>query len=132
MSRMKYRNRICHYMGMTFQSTKERDRYIFLKDAENRGLISDLKTQVSYEVIPAALEEYQVQLKTKVATRTRTIFQATHYIADFTYMKDGKVVVEDVKGSEDVVTEVFKMKEKLMMYHYGIRIRKVYKPAEEI
>lgn len=54
------------------------------------------------------------------------------YKADFSYIKDGKLTVEDVKGSEYMITEVFKIKEKLMFAIHGIKIKRVYKPTENV
>jgi hypothetical protein len=41
-------------------------------------------------------------------------------VADFTYMEDGKLVVEDCKGFK---TDVYKIKKKLMLWVHGIRIK---------
>ena len=51
---------------------------------------------------------------------------------DFQYVKDGKTIVEDVKGSAYMITEVFKIKEKMMFAVHGIKIKRVYKPTDEI
>ena len=42
------------------------------------------------------------------------------YIADFTYIENGVLVVEDVKG---VQTPDFRMKRRLMITVHGIQIR---------
>lgn len=46
-----------------------------------------------------------------------------YYIADFSYKKDGKLIVEDVKGKK---TDVYKLKRKLFLYKYtDINFREV-------
>ena len=89
--------------GKVFDSQKEYNRWCNLRLLERAGKISDLQRQVSYELIPKQDGE-----------------RACSYVADFTYYQDGKLVVEDCKGC---VTEVFKMKKKLMLWVHGIRIR---------
>ena len=89
--------------GQVFDSVKEYHRWGCLKLLERAGAISDLKRQVKYELIPRIGDE-----------------RPCNYIADFTYMENGKLVVEDVKG---VKTEVYKIKKKLMLWVHGIRIK---------
>ena len=125
----KYRNEKVEYDGMTFDSKRERDRYIVLKDAERQGVISDLVCQPKFTLLPAQYHEETVQLKTKVKTVRKCDFLATTYTGDFQYTKDGNVVVEDVKG---MVTPEYKLKEKMMLFFHMIRIGRVYKPTEEI
>ena len=125
----KYRNEKVEYDGMRFDSKRERDRYIVLKDAERKGIISDLVCQPKFTLLPAQYHEETVQLKTKVKTVRKCDFLATTYTGDFQYTKDGNVVVEDVKG---MVTPEYKLKEKMMLFFHMIRIGRVYKPTEEI
>ncbi len=89
--------------GQVFDSVKEYHRWGCLRLLERAGAISNLRRQVKYELIPKQLGE-----------------RACNYIADFTYMENGKLVVEDVKG---VKTEVYKIKKKLMLWVHGIRIK---------
>ena len=112
--------------GLKFDSKKEYDRYIFLKEAEEKGLISDLRTQVKYELIPAVTEEYVVHLKTKDKTNTRTLQLPITWTADFVYMKDEEEVIEDVKPSKFLLSDRFVIKEKLFFWKYRKRIRLVY------
>jgi hypothetical protein len=91
--------------GIIFQSRKEAKRYQELKLMQRAGLISDLRRQVKYELIPKQQGE-----------------RAVSYIADFVYTEDGKTVVEDVKG---VRTPVYKIKKKLMLWRHGVKIREV-------
>lgn len=73
-----------------------------LRLLERAGKISDLKRQVSFELIPKQNGE-----------------RACSYIADFTYWQDGQYVVEDCKGYR---TEGYKIKRKLMLWVHGIKI----------
>ena len=89
--------------GQVFDSVKEYHRWGMLKLLERAGRISDLKRQVSYELIPKQKGE-----------------RACSYVADFTYMEDGKLVVEDCKGFR---TPEYRLKRKLMLWIHGIRIK---------
>jgi hypothetical protein len=85
-----------------YASKREAKRAFELQMLERTGQISDLKFQVPYEVIPAKPPE-----------------KAAFYVADFTYIRDGKIRVEDVKG---VRTPTYILKRKLMWQVYGIAI----------
>ena len=89
--------------GQVFDSQREYDRWCTLKLLERSGRITDLKRQVSYELIPK-----------------QGAMRACSYVADFTYLENGKPVVEDCKGYR---TEAYKIKKKLMMWVHGIRIK---------
>ena len=95
--------------GITFDSRKESVRYGQLKLYEKGGLISELKLQVSYELIPKLV----INGKTE---------RAIKYIADFVYYDTVNKceVVEDVKG---MITDVFKLKYRLMKFIHGIDIK---------
>ena len=128
----KYKNEKVEYDGIKFDSKRERDRYMVLKDAERRGVISELKCQPKFTLIPAQYHEEERQLKTKVKIVDKFDFHAITYTGDFQYVKDGKVVVEDIKISPKLIPVEFKIKEKMMYYFHKIRIRRVYKPNEDI
>lgn len=89
--------------GQKFDSVKEYHRWGCLRLLERAGAIKNLKRQVKFELIPRIGSE-----------------RACNYIADFTYMENGELVVEDVKG---VKTDVYKIKKKLMLWIHGIRIK---------
>lgn len=128
----KYNNTKVEYDGIKFDSKKEMQRYIVLKDAENSGVISNLELQVKYELIPAVREEYIEHLKTKDKVKTRTLQLPITYTCDFQYLKDGVLIVEDVKASPKMLPKEFVMKEKMMFALKGIKIKKVYSIKEEI
>jgi hypothetical protein len=130
--RSKYGNKRVEYDGVTFDSKKERDRYIVLKDAERQGIISDLQRQVRYELHAPEHEEYEVQLKTKTIVKTRTIQRGIYYTCDFQYMKDGVLVVEDVKSSprQTALDKAYQIRKKLFFSKTRIHIKEVFNAKE--
>lgn len=106
----KYGNRKVIHDGIEFDSVKEAHRYCELKLMQRAGVISDLRLQVSFELIPTQ------RIDGKLAEK------ATNYVADFVYQQNGVQVVEDTKG---VRTKEYIIKRKLMLYVHGIRIREV-------
>lgn len=95
-----------------YASRRERRRAVALRLMERQGLISGLREQVRYELIPAQLD-----------AGGRTVERACWYVADFVYVdSDGRTVVEDAKG---VRTKEYVIKRKLMLAVHGIRIREV-------
>ena len=89
--------------GQVFDSVKEFHRWGVLRLLERARKISDLKRQVKFELIPKQDGE-----------------RACYYVADFTYIEDGKLVVEDCKGYK---TEVYRLKKKLMLWVHQIKIK---------
>lgn len=83
-----------------FDSKAEYERYLYLKHLEDIGVISHLKRQVKFEIIPKLVKQVEVQLKTKTKIVERTEEMAAHYTADFCYLDhDGKYIIEELKGS---------------------------------
>ena len=93
-----------------FDSKGEYARWQDLLLLQKAGVIVGLKRQVRYELIPA-----YVTAKGKKC-------RAVTYIADFRYYdsREGEWVTEDFKG---YVTEVYRLKRKMMYYRYGIEIK---------
>lgn len=120
----KYHNRKVTVDGITFDSQKEAVRFQELRLLERAGAISELRRQVKYILIPAQREEssetFKKGSKKGLLKPGRVIEQECSYIADFVYFQDGKTVVEDAKG---VRTPEYKIKRKLMLLNYGIRIK---------
>lgn len=101
----KYHNK----QSCGYASQKEHRRAQELNLMQRAGLISDLREQVSYELIPAQRD-----------ADGKLLERACHYVADFVYTdKDGNTIVEDTKG---VRTDVYRIKRKLMLKVHGIRI----------
>ena len=130
----KYNNTKIEFEGIKFDSKREMKRYLVLKEAQDKGIISDLELQPKYELIPAIREEYIKHLKTKDKVETRTVQLAITYTADFRYKKDGVTVVEDVKASPNMAAldKAFLLKEKMFRYFFGFPIKRVYKETDPI
>ena len=110
----KYYSQKVTYDGHTFDSKKEMQRYYELKLMERAGVISDLKLQVPFELIPS---QY---------INKKCVERGVNYIADFVYTEGGKMIVEDVKGyKKGQAYAIFSVKRKLMLYIHGIRIKEV-------
>ena len=122
MAYRKYRNKRVEYEGIVFDSLKEKRRYCQLQILEKNGIISDLRLQVPFELIPAIYEDEIVQLKTKVKIKKKCVQRATTYVADFVYMQDGKMIVEDTKGFR---TKEYELKKKMMRAFLGIEIKEI-------
>lgn len=109
---MKYHNKKCIYKNIKFDSLKERNHYIILEQLEKTGQIKELKLQVKYELQPS----FKLNGKT---------IRAINYIADFTYLKDNKLVVVDVKSEITRKDKVYSLKKKMFQYKYGMDIVEV-------
>ena len=130
----KYRNKKVSFQGEEFDSKRELQRYLVLKDAESKGIIQNLQKQVNFELIPKIEEDVVIHLKRKDKIQRKTIQLPIVYRADFVYKKDGVMVVEDVKASANMrsLDRVFLLKEKLFRWKYGFSIKRVYKPNDVI
>ena len=109
-----------------YDSKLEARRALELKQMAASGLISDLKEQVVYELIPKQVEFVEIQLKRSVKQKEVCIERACCYIADFVYTENGMKIVEDTK-SKATKTPEYKIKKKLMLHVHGIKIKEVYK-----
>jgi len=125
--RSKFGNRKAVIDGIKFDSRKEARFYLFLKEAEKKGDISDLKLQVPYELIPAIYEDQVIHLKTKDKIVQRCVQKAVRYVADFVYIEtsSNQEVVVDVKGGNATRTPEYKLKKKMMKAFKGIDIKEV-------
>ena len=101
----KYHNKKVKYDGYIFDSIKEKNHYIALKQLEKAGIISDLQLQVPFLLIDTIRHNDKTYSKTK-------------YIADFTYKRDGKVYVEDVKSEITRKDKTYRLKIKIFLDKY--------------
>lgn len=106
--RGKYNNVKIEDDGFKFDSRKEHKRYCELKLLAKAGIITDLKLQVPFGLIPAQLGGIRKELPMV-------------YKADFVYYENGQRVIEDTKG---VKTDVYIIKRKLMKLN-GNEIREI-------
>ena len=131
-SKVKYNNTKVEYDGIKFDSKREKDRYVILKQAEKDGTITNLVVHPKFELIPAVTEKYIKHLKTKDKEVERTIQLAITYTADFMYEKDGQTIIEDIKISKHILPKEYVLKKKMMLALKGLKVKEVYKPNEEI
>lgn len=104
----------------THASKKEHGRAGELKLMESAGIISNLREQVRFNLLPSQYGICGTDFKGK---EVKVLLERPlNYIADFVYEMDGKTIVEDTKG---VRTEVYKIKRKLMLFFHGIRIKEI-------
>ena len=113
------------YNGIVFDSGAEVKRYRILVEAQKRGLISDLRLQVVFTLIPRQTEPVEVKLKTKTKIVERFREHPVTYAADFVYIKDGKEVIEDQKSPGVPLPDDYIIKRKLMLFQ-GRQIKEVY------
>lgn len=120
--RPKYRNKKVYVDGIVFDSIKEATRYRELRLLERAGAISELRRQVKYILIPAQREPDTIGPKGG-KIKGKLLEREVAYYADFVYLDEhGNTIVEDAKG---IRTEVYKIKRKLMLQNYGIKILEV-------
>jgi hypothetical protein len=97
---------------LAFDSQKEARRFDELKILFDAGEISDLRLQPQFTLSEA--------YTTPDGVRVRPI----KYRADFSYKKDGWLIVEDVKSAA-TKTRVYELKRKLLRERFGIEITEV-------
>jgi len=110
----KYRNTKTVIDNITFDSALEGRRYSFLKMMEKASKISELKLQPSFLI----QEGFVFQGK-----KIRPII----YIADFQYIYNGILRIEDTK-SKVTQTAIYLLKKKMLQFNYrDINFYEVYK-----
>lgn len=103
----KYHSTPTEVNGIRFDSKREANRWAELRILERAGKIQKLKRQVRYLLIPSQYRD------------GKCVEREASYIADFVYIKDGHLVVEDCKGFR---TPEYRLKRKLMLERYDIRL----------
>ena len=99
--------------GIEFDSKVEHDRYLELLVMEKVGVISELVCHPEWEIIP----------KQKIPGHRA--FLPAHYTADFKYMRDGVLHVEDVKSTYTREDQAYILRRKLMYLVHGIYVEEV-------
>lgn len=102
-TKSKYHAQKTEVDGKTFDSKHESRDYLKLKSMEDSGIISNLQTQVSFELQP------------KYTTKDGRKIRSISYVADFVYERDGVTYAQDSKGMK---TDVYKIKRKMFEYRY--------------
>jgi hypothetical protein len=85
--------------GITFDSKREAARYNELKLLQKAGKIKNLIIHPRYQIFEGKED-----------------IKPIHYCADFQYVMDGQIYVEDVKG---FITKEYALKKKMFLALYG-------------
>ena len=96
----------------SINAKKEEKRYHELMELFTTGDITELKLQPQFTLVEGYMKPD--------GTRVRRM----RYTADFSYKKDGKLIVEDVKSHPTKTTD-YQMRKNLMKDIYGIVITEV-------
>ena len=99
----KYRSQKVYADEGTFDSKKEYGRYQQLKLLRDAGKIFDLQRQVTFPLLGP--EKLLGEKRTKPALR---------YIADFIYVENGRLVVEDTKSDKTRALPAYRLKKHAM------------------
>ena len=100
--------------GITFDSKKEGEYYLKLKEDEKKGLIRDLERQKEYVL----LDSFKINGK----TRRKTVYKC-----DFKYItvEDGQLHIVDIKSPYTAKDKVYRLKKKMFEYKYGIELEEI-------
>ncbi len=120
----KYHNSKTEVDGIVFDSKKEARYYLYLKQLEKDGKITNLRRQVPYVLVPAVWRDEVVHLKTKDKVVRKQVQRAITYVADFVYtdLADNDLKVVDVKGLR---LKDYILKKKMMLAFHGISVIEV-------
>ena len=114
---MKYGNRKVAWGGLEFDSQRELERWLVLRDMQEKGLIWDLQRQVSF---PCLVNDH------KVATyRADFVYQrgrAEHFLFGRADLQGVERVIEDAKGYRN---DYYRLKARLVEACYGAKIVEV-------
>jgi hypothetical protein len=112
---MKYFSKKIRNEHGEFDSKAEFERYLVLKHQEDIGVISDLKQQVQFEIVPKLVKIIPIQLKTKVRYEERVDEKAKHYTADFTYINSqDQYVISEVKSTGTMLARDYPLRRSLI------------------
>lgn len=115
---MKYFNKKVRYGGFTFDSTKERDRYILLSNMEKKGIIRDLTLQKEFELLPKQTRIEIEHKKTKDVQKEVFDEHPVKYHCDFYYfeVKSQKYVIEEIKSKITEQVRDYPLRRKLVKF----------------
>lgn len=103
---MKYLNKKVTVDNIVFDSKKEATRYQELVLLQKFKKISQLILQPQFQI-------------------TINDIKVCKYIADFSYLENGELVVEDVKSEYTRGLPLYRLKKKLMKAALGIEIKEI-------
>ena len=121
MQHKKHKPTTCKNCGIGaffhFDSVGEANKFAELRMLQDHGQLSDLRLQVPFPVYPGAPGKLSIEKLGK------PVFK---YIADFVYRDNqGRQMVVDYKGNTGHVTDLFKLKKKIIEVMYQVEIRLV-------
>lgn len=139
-TKRKFNNKRMTTPDGDFDSKGEWERWLFLKDAERRGRIAELRRQVKYVLLPTQYRTEVVHLKTKDKEVRRVAEREVTYTADFVYKVPRRTPIDGPCGVYETVVEDFKgfpndrwpLKKAMMLYFHGVSVREVKKPTEPV
>lgn len=102
----KYRSERAKADEKTFDSRKERNRYLELKKQQEDGLITGLECQKQF-VLQEGFRDSEGNWQRPIT-----------YVCDFFYCEGDKWVVEDVKSKMTKQLPVYRLKKKLFLRRY--------------
>lgn len=109
----KYGNVKTESDGYKFDSMKEESRYQELKLLQSAGTITELKLQPKYKIC------------NKVFWNGKSL-RERYYIADFRYIENGRIIVEDVKSEITRKNPVYTLKKQMfLLNNQDIEFREV-------
>lgn len=94
--------------GMVFDSKREYKRFLYLLELEKEQKITHLDRQVKFELLPKQKGE-----------------RAITYLADFVYVDNGVLVVEDVKSKITKKQTDYILKRKMIKYFWISNLEKL-------
>jgi len=119
-----------------WDSKLEWNRFCYLMDLQDAGIIDGLTRQKVYELLPKQTKLVDVQLKTKTKKKEIVVEKPVTYKADFFYYKiEGDnswiPVVEDTKSEITRRNPEYIIKRKLMLFQ-GNPIVEITNPTQPI
>jgi hypothetical protein len=103
----KYRNTPTEVDGLKFDSKREAERYLSLRDDLRAGRISDLEVHPRFPLVIHGID-------------------TGDYVADFRYLtSDGRPVVEDVKSAATRKLATYRLKKLQVWALYAIEVQEV-------
>ena len=112
---MKYFSKKIRNEHGEFDSKAEFERYLYLKHQEDMGVISYLKRQVRFEIVPMTPKKVKIELKTKTKEVERVDERAKYYTADFTYLNsNGQYVISEIKSTGTALARDYPLRRALI------------------
>ena len=106
---MRYNNVKTMAQGVKFDSRLEARRFVYLKNWENLGFLNNLRMQVKFDLHGDGQNKEWSNRK---------------YIADFTYERNGALIIEDVKSSYTAQNETFRAKKQRLL-SLGVYVKEI-------